>query len=88
MWISIGIDLTINRNSNVSYAAYLAADGGHATGSAVGGGGAGGNAANGTMPSDTTPSGAVPSGTAAPVKARGIGYNLKKLFSGSAARLI
>lgn len=27
VWISIGIDATANRDSNVSYAAYLAADG-------------------------------------------------------------
>ncbi|KAF2492851.1 putative GPI anchored dioxygenase [Lophium mytilinum] len=78
MWISVGIDPTVNRNSNVSYAAYLAADGGHATGTTLGGGG------NGT--NSTVPSGAVPSGTAAPVK-RGLGYNLKKLFAGSAARM-
>ena len=27
VWISIGIDATANRDSNVSYAAYLVADG-------------------------------------------------------------
>ena len=44
IWISIGIDVTANRNSNINHAAYLAADGGHDNPNvSLVGGGAGGN---------------------------------------------
>ena len=44
IWISIGIDATANRDSNINYAAYLAADGGHDNPNvSLVGGGAGGN---------------------------------------------
>ncbi|OCL13289.1 aromatic compound dioxygenase [Glonium stellatum] len=95
MWISIGIDATANRSANVSYAAYLAADGGHdnPNASQFGGGGAGGNGTfNGTMPNGTVPSGGVPSSAAVPqassaAAAKRSAYTLRKLFSGAARRV-
>ena len=93
MWTSIGIDTAANRDSNVNYAAYLAADGGHddPNASPVGGGAGGNGAFNGTMPNGTMPSGGIPSGTAVPrlpsaAAVRRSAYNLRKLFSGAARR--
>lgn len=76
-WISIGIDPTVDRDSNATAAAYLAADGGHSTGNTVGGGGDGGN---GTAPSGAMPSGAAPSGT--PPSKRS--WFAEKMFNGAA----
>ncbi|KAK7721749.1 hypothetical protein SLS57_005098 [Botryosphaeria dothidea] len=78
-WISIGIDVNADRDSNATAAAYLAADGGHSTGNTVGGGGEGGN---GTAPSGAMPSGAAPSGAAAKRS-----WFAEKMFNG-AARLM
>ncbi|GME37095.1 GPI anchored cell wall protein [Neofusicoccum parvum] len=77
-WISIGIDPTVDRDSNATAAAYLAADGGHSTGNTVGGGG--GDGGNGTAPSGAMPSGAAPSGT--PPSKRS--WFAEKMFNGAA----
>lgn len=55
MWISIGIYAIANRDSNVSYAAYLAVDGGHdnLNVSLVGGGAGGDGTFSCTMPNGT-----------------------------------
>ncbi|OJD34363.1 aromatic compound dioxygenase [Diplodia corticola] len=81
-WISIGIDVTADRDSNATAAAYLDASGGHSTGNTVGGGGGDGAAPSGAMPSGAVPSGAAPSGT---VSKRS--WFAEKMFNG-AARLI
>ncbi|KAL1634442.1 hypothetical protein SLS58_010683 [Diplodia intermedia] len=81
-WISIGIDVNADRNSNATAAAYLDASGGHSTGNSVGGGGGDGAAPSGAMPSGAMPSGAAPSGT---VSKRS--WFAEKMFNG-AARLL
>ncbi|OCK85613.1 aromatic compound dioxygenase [Lepidopterella palustris CBS 459.81] len=84
MWISIGIDSAANRTSNVSYAAYLAADGGHDNPSAsLGVVGVGNGTFNGTMPNGTV---AATTGSVSK-RAYAKAYNLRKMFAGAARGL-
>ncbi|KAK0644923.1 hypothetical protein DIS24_g8386 [Lasiodiplodia hormozganensis] len=85
-WISIGIDVNADRDSNATAAAYLAADGGHSTGNTVGGGGDGAMP-SGAMPSGAAPSGAMPSGAAPSGTVSKRSWFAEKMFNG-AARLI
>lgn len=94
MWISIGIDATADRNSNVSYVAYLAADGGHdnPNASLVSSGAGGNDTFYSIMPNCTMPSSSIPSSMAVPqvssaAAVRRSAYNLRKLFLGAARRV-
>lgn len=66
-WIQIGVDATVDYQSDDYYAVagYLDADGGHAEDSGIGGGGGGGAPGNGSF-TGSMPSGAAPTGTATP----------------------